>query len=191
MLSEFLGLFVIYFVIIDPFFTLGAFNSLSKGMKERQKASVALQACMIAFAMVVLFSLFGTSILDALYVQIDDLKVAGGIIFLLLGLHMVLGFDTSPKIEKGESGAIATVIATPLISGPAVIMMSIISAEEYGALLVLAASATVILIVYAFLYHSKLIMRLMGKNALSILSTFIGIVTLSWGISYIREGLGF
>lgn len=189
MLEIIFGIFLLYLVIFDPFLSTASFISLTRGFSEKERKRIAMQASSIAAFLVLAIIFTGTAILDTLSINMPDFKVAGGVVLALLGIQMVMGFDFSSREMRGESSAISTIIATPLITGPAAIMATLISTGQYGWFPVFVAAGSALIIVFFCLYFANRVMRLAGKPALTVLSTMFGLVTLAWGISFIRQGI--
>ena len=166
-----------------------SFISLTRGFSEKDRKRISIQASSIAAILVFGIIFTGTSILDTLSINMADFKVAGGVVLALLGIQMVMGFDFSAREKRGESSAIATIIATPLITGPAAIMATLISTEQYGQLPVFVAAGCALILVFLCLYFANRLMRIAGKPALTVLSTIFGLVTLAWGVAFIRQGI--
>ncbi|PIT84526.1 hypothetical protein COU37_02860 [Candidatus Micrarchaeota archaeon CG10_big_fil_rev_8_21_14_0_10_45_29] len=189
MLEIIFSVFLLYLVIFDPFMSTASFVSLTRGFSEKERKRIAMQASAIAAFLVLAIIFSGTAILDTLSINMEDFKVAGGVVLALLGIQMVMGFDFSSREKHGESSAIATIIATPLITGPAAIMATLISTGQYGWFPVFVAAGSALVIVSVCLYFANRLMRMIGKPALTVLSTIFGLVTLAWGVSFIRQGI--
>jgi multiple antibiotic resistance protein len=187
-------LIVLFFVIFDPLLSLVVFVSATKNMKMVDKYKVGVYATLVALAVSAVFLFFGNSFLALFNTNMSDLKVAGGILLALLGVRMAMGSkteDEETKSGKSSKMAVASLIGTPLLTGPAAITTIIITAHDYG----IAATGIAILIVLgaagaAFLLLSRFTNRV-NKTALQVTSTMLGLITLAWGVNFIRVGLGF
>jgi len=135
--------------------------------------------------------LSGNAILELFNTNINDFRVAGGIILLILGVKMALGVSiTNPnQLQKNSSKALAAVIGTPLITGPAAITAIIISTSDYGILQTSTAIAIVLAFTLVLLYALSTRSKMKGETAIQVLSTILGLVTIAWGIDFIRTGL--
>jgi len=81
--------------------------------------AVVLRACLAALIALALFALAGSYLLKLFGVTIEAFRIAGGILFGLLGLSM-LGTIAMVTPEPGEAGDDPSVvpIGIPLIGGP-------------------------------------------------------------------------
>jgi len=189
MLADFLQLFFLYVVILDPFMSFASFLSLTKRLPDTKRRSIAILATLLAGVLLAIVLFSGTAMLDMFSIKIDDFKIAGGIVLALLGIRTVLGTDASSEKKPGTVEAISTIIATPLITGPAAIMTTILSVSQHGMLLTGLAAGSALAIVFVGLYFATYFSRFFGKTSVLILSTMLGLVTLAWGVAFIRQGL--
>ena len=89
----FIGLpevFTFFFIMLGPLHTIAPFATLTTGRSQAQSRMVALHAMGLATLTVLLASLFGSAILVKWHVAVGELAVAGGIVFFLVALRIVL-----------------------------------------------------------------------------------------------------
>lgn len=192
MVSAFITLFILFFVIFDPLASMAVFLAATKSFDPDKQKKVAIYAVAVAAGLSLLVLLFGDKLLQVFNTNINDFKVAGGIILGILGVKMALGHSVAEteKAEADSSLAIASLIGTPLLTGPAAITAIIVATEESGMLLTGSAVFSVLLLSFGFLYFANKITNIIGKTGIHVLSTILGLITLSWGIMFIRAGLG-
>jgi multiple antibiotic resistance protein len=198
-MNELIKLIVLFFVIFDPLLSGMVFISATKAMPYNSRVRIGLYAILVAMLISAIFLFFGHSFLSLFSTNINDVKIAGGILLAILGLKMSLGYElmTSPekkdpdsKVTQSQIG-IASLIGTPLLTGPAAITTIIISGTDYGIL-------TTGLAVFIVLLFAAIIFMVLSKFPdkispvpLQVTSTILGLITLAWGIDFIRTGLGF
>ncbi|MCL6466437.1 MAG: MarC family protein [candidate division WOR-3 bacterium] len=192
MLYSLLQLIILFFVIFDPLLSFVVFFGATADMSPEEKRKTALLAVIVAFSISLLCLIFGASILRLFNTNIQDFKIAGGIILAILGIKMSLGQSDSEKVmgTKRSAKAIASIIATPLLTGPASITAIIISVHDYGRLLTAIAVLLVLIITLILFLQAPRITRFTGETALQVVSTLMGLITLSWGIMFIKQGFG-
>ncbi|MFO7618931.1 MAG: MarC family protein [Thermoplasmata archaeon] len=193
MFENLIQLVVLFVVIIDPMASFAVFTVATDPMKEPERRKTALLAILVAAVLSGLVLFLGERLLHIFNTDLQDFKVAGGIILLIFGIQMSLGMSLF-KVEEKEgssSAAIASLIATPLLTGPATISAIIIAAHDFG----VADTGLAITIVLAFsavlLLLSARISKKVGKMPIQVMSTIMGLITLAWGVMFIRDGLGF
>src|SRR3984893_18929760 len=89
--------FVTLFVIIDPPGTVPVSRGLTRGRSRQDRNQLAWQAAVVAFSVIVVFALFGRTILDYLGVGLAALEGAGGLLLLLVALDLLTGKATEPS----------------------------------------------------------------------------------------------
>ena len=193
MISKLIALLVLFFVIIDPLASFAVFFVNTKNYKKTEKFKIALLAVAIAAILSFLVLLFGENLLTIFSTDINSFKIAGGIILLILGVNMSLG-RSIVEVEKNNADsvhAIASVIATPLLTGPATITAIIISAADYGKVLTGIAIGIILLLTGISLYLTIVFHHLTekAKTTIQIISTMLGLITLAWGVNYIITGV--
>jgi multiple antibiotic resistance protein len=78
MIELFLSAFVTLFVVIDPPGCAPIYAGLTTGASPPQKRSMALKACLIAGAILLVFALFGEKLLAALHIELDAFAPRAG-----------------------------------------------------------------------------------------------------------------
>jgi multiple antibiotic resistance protein len=192
MLENLPQLIVLFVVIIDPMASFAVFAVATDPMREAERRRTAFLAIAVAAAISGLVLFLGERLLDLFNTDIQNFKVAGGIILLIFGVEMALGMSLF-KVEEKEgssSAAIASLIATPLLTGPATISTIIITSHDYGITSTGLAIAIVLGFSACLLLLTTKVSKRMGKMPIQVMSTIMGLITLAWGVMFIRGGLG-
>lgn len=109
--------FVAVFVLADAVGNIPILLVLTKGMEADQRNKVINKAILVAIAVLLLFAFSGKFILSYLDVSFASLRVAGGLLLLLIALQMLRGDLETPVIDQERDVAI-TPLALPLLAGP-------------------------------------------------------------------------
>ena len=109
--------FVAVFVLADAVGNIPILLVLTKGMEANQRNKVINKAILVAIAVLLLFAFGGKFILSYLDVSFASLRVAGGLLLLLIALQMLRGDLETPVIDQERDVAI-TPLALPLLAGP-------------------------------------------------------------------------
>jgi multiple antibiotic resistance protein len=193
MFSQLFSLIILFFVIIDPLTSFVVFFVSTKGFEKKAKLRIALLSVLLAAIISYLVLFLGNSLLQIFSTDINSFKIAGGIILLILGINMSLGksFSDIEKMEGDSIHAIASIIATPLISGPATITAIIISSSDYGKLVTGVALGIILVIITALFYLSIRYQNVTNKakTTIQVITTLMGLITLAWGVNYILSGI--
>ena len=191
---ELIQLIILFFVLFDPFASLAAFFAATELMSHSEKKRVAFYAILVAGLLSFGTLLFGEKLLVLFHTNISDFRIAGGLILIILGVRMSLGYaltniDNSRK--ERSIHAIAALIATPLLTGPAVMTATIVLKYDYGISLTAMALIAVLSVTWMMFNNSQKIYNLFGKETIKVITTFFGLITISWGIGFLRAAIGF
>lgn len=174
-------------IILDPFLGLAMFVSITKGMNAKDRMKQATVATGVALGLLLLFLIIGTYIFDMLGVQLSSLKIAGGILLLILGIQAVLGIAFTKK-SKNKSAA-AVIIGTPMLCGPGAITTTIILSNTHGKLPVFIAIMGAIIITFIMLYFADRICNAVGDRGVEIVSRVLGLVLAAVAVEMIINGI--
>ena len=192
MVEPFFQLLILFFVIFDPLASFVLFTVATSSMQEKERKRTALIAVMVAAGISFLVLLFGQGLLQLFSMNMTEFQVAGGIVLGVLGLKMVLGYSLVDveKVKGDSSWAIASIIGTPLLTGPAAIMSIIVSASDYGKIVTGLAVGIVLLGTVILFYNTKRLNVILGRTTVQVISTILGLITLAWGVKYVLQGIG-
>jgi multiple antibiotic resistance protein len=191
MIDQFIGAllasFIPLFIILDPFLSLAAFISITKGMSTGDKAKQALIAAGVAFGLLIVFLFIGTFLLTALSIKIFSLQVGGGVILLILGVQAVLGLEFAKKNKDYKMAAV--VIGTPLLCGPGSLTTIILQSQQFGYVIPFIASAAACIITYVMLVFSDKIAKVCGERGIEIVSRVLGVMLTAIAVQMMYNGI--
>ncbi|MEM7214193.1 MAG: MarC family protein [Pseudomonadota bacterium] len=197
-----LNAFITLFVTIDPIGLAPLFLGLTEGMTRKQRYSVGLRACTIAFCLLIVFLFAGNAILDKMGITIHAFRVAGGLLLFYIAFEMVFGSRQDRK-EKSSREAITKdhianlavfPLALPLIAGPGAISAAILLSGQAGGSLewrgMLAAIifAIVTLTLISFI-AAEAIDRYLGHTGRMILTRLLGVLLAALSVQFVVDGL--
>jgi multiple antibiotic resistance protein len=105
-LSVLVKTFVAVFVLADALGNAPIFLVLTKGMEPEQRNNVVDRASVVATAVLLAFAFTGQALLDYLHISMGSLRVAGGLLLLLIALQMLQGELDTPIVEQERDIAI-------------------------------------------------------------------------------------
>jgi len=197
----FLSAFVTLFVVIDPPGCAPIYAGLTAGATPVHKRAMALRACVIAGAILLLFALFGEQLLAALHIELDAFRIAGGIMLFLIALDMVFEKRTQRREARAESlqktpeieDVSVFPMAMPMLAGPgaiASIMLLVGSAEGVtGTIVVLAALLVVLVLTLLALWAASPLMKLVGARVEAVITRLLGVLLAALAAQYVIDGL--
>jgi len=174
------------YAIIDP---LGAIPLLVnvpnyENLMDRFLKLVALTVP----TLLLLFAFAGPFILSIFSININDFRVAGGVILLIIAVD-VLREGTPRTMGINPEEYIIVPIITPMLVGPGAITSVMVMVTYYNELSVLTAILVASLATYLTMRYSIYLVRLIGNNTLRIFARFFSIIIASWAVQLIASGI--
>ena len=191
MISLLAQLIILFAVIFDPLASFAVFFTATRSMGLHERQRTATYALLVAGGLSLAVLLLGDRLLGLFSTTLDEFRVAGGIVLGILGVKMALGLNLN-NIEhaKNKSGrAIAAIIGTPLLTGPAAITAIIVSVQDNGRMITGIALLAVLAVTAIIFYQAEKVNKLFGKDLIQILSTILGLVTIAWGVKFVMTGI--
>lgn len=205
----YLAFFVALFAIVNPVGNLPVFVSSTGDVRPAVQRWLAAMIGGFVAVMLVLFLWCGQSILGFFSVSIPAFRIAGGILLLLMGLHMVRGEnrnltmgvleDDADAFEAAEKRFkdVLVPVGVPLFVGPGSLSTVILyasKANEDGHAWIdrLWMSGVVVLVsllVVLVLSLGQQLSRLMGQTMLSIATRLLGLVICAIAVQFMLNGL--
>ena len=139
MTATFINSFILFFVAIDTIGNVPFFLSLTEDVKTKERNRIAIKGTIIAFFILITFAYGGRYLLEAIGVSLDSLKIAGGVILMVLAID-ILFEKRKKRREKRVEEALddksfdeITVfpIAIPFIAGPSALTTIILLIGNY------------------------------------------------------------
>ncbi len=184
--------------ITNPFSTAALFLGITRDNTPAERRRQALMGCIYMFAILTVFLLVGTAIMEFFGISIPGLRIAGGLMVMRVALAMLKSDDESTTGDaRREAVRKADVSFTPLampsLSGPGAIAVTIGMASEvthfteYGA--ILAGILAVSVVCWLALRASTTVVRFLGVNGLNAISRIMGFLLLCVGVQFVVNGL--
>ena len=201
MIELFLSAFVTLFVVIDPPGCAPIYAGLTGGASPAQKRKMALKACFIAGAILLVFALFGEDLLGALHIELDSFRIAGGLMLFLIALDMVFEKRTQRREARAEKVRETPEIedvsvfpmAMPMLAGPgAIASVMLLAGSADGieeALVVLAALLAVLMLTLLALLAAGPLMKLVGARVETVITRLLGVLLAALAAQYVFDGI--
>ena len=189
--------FVALFVVIDPIGLAPLFVTLTQGMTGAARRAIGLRACLVAFAILTAFALFGEALLGFVGISMPAFRVAGGALLFLTALDML--FERRAPRRKGQTeeddhpDPSVFPLALPLIAGPGSIATVILLTSQHddtpGLAAVIGVTFGVLVMVFCMFLISGLLERLLGKTGTNIATRLLGMLLAALAVQFILDGL--
>lgn len=183
----FLKLFAALFAIMSPVANLPVFLSLTAGRPVAEQRKIAATAVTGLVVGSIIVALGGDALLRLFGLGIDDFRLAGGFLILLIALNMVSGEKSqshhgSPqeRANTPKDNPAIYPLTVPILLGPGTIStMIIFRAQAHGVsgdiAYVAAVAGAIGLLAVAF-FAAPFLSRVLGQTAVAIMSRLMGMI---------------
>ena len=190
-----------FFATIGPADLALVFAALTSKNTPGERAAIALRGILIAAAILFFFAIFGEAMLRLFGITLPALRVAGGILLLLISIDMVFarhsgGTGTTPEEEieaRTRQDISVFPLAMPLIAGPGAISATILlttgAASQLDWFAVLGALLVILGVTYLALLVAIPIQRLLGLTGLAVVSRIVGVLLAALAVQFLFDGI--
>ena len=202
MTAVFINSFILFFVAIDTIGTIHFFLRLTEEAKIKKRNQIAIKSVIIAFFIMITFAYAGRYLLDAIGVSLDSLKIAGGIILMILAIDILFEKRKTRREkrveealdEKNFDDIIVFPIAIPFIAGPAALTTIILLIGNYTintefqipVILALIAALVVSLIL---MIGANFIVKFLPKQILHATARVMAFILAALATQFIIDGI--
>lgn len=185
----FIQAFVMLFAIFDPIATIPIFYALTPRLTHKRRRKIVKESLLVAFIILILFAYGGWIILQTLRITLNDFKIAGGILLLLLAVESLVAEPRRFRTAEPEEIA-AVPLGTPLLAGPgSITAVMIMMTFPHGPVLTFLVIIVNILLAWLILANSEFLMHLLGKNGMRVITRILGLLIVAFAVMFIREGI--
>jgi multiple antibiotic resistance protein len=188
--------FLPLFVAINVPGILPMYLGLTEDLPPAGRRRLTLQAVVTAGVLAVLILFAGQLIFTLLGITVNDLRVGGGLILLVLSIsNLIFGDyrrrDPSAGGEDGEKDSSVGVVplGIPLIMGPAAITSVLVSQQAYGYLATLVSLAANMALVFLALAFAPLLARVAGPAVNRAIAKVASLFLAAISVAMIRAGI--
>src|SRR5262249_36698165 len=189
--GSFFSAVVILLLVMDPIGNIPIFVSLLRNVAPRRRVPVIVRECCIAFVVLVVFALFGKSILDLFGISDPSLTISGGVILFLIALRMIFRSAEGIFGEVPAGEPFIVPLAIPAIAGPAAIATVVLLASSAPTRWVerLAAIAAAMLVTLVLLVAAGRISALVGERGLIAFERLMGLILTAIAVEMVLRGV--
>lgn len=171
--KEIVSATMVLFAVIDILGSIPLIINLRKkaGRIESEKTSI------VAGVLLIVFLFIGKELLNLFGVTVESFAVAGAFVLFFLALEMILGI-TLYKDVTPESASIVP-LAFPVVAGAGALTTVLSLRAEYHVENIIIAILINIIIVYIGLKSSVKIEKILGKQGITVIHKFFGVILLA------------
>lgn len=184
------------FTVIDPLGVAPVFASMTARSDARARRKIALRACLAALIVLAIFATSGSALLRVFGVTIEAFRIAGGILFVMLGLTMLRGGalmgDAAGPEASSEDPSIVP-LGVPLIGGPGAMTTVMVLAGQAESALDVGMLAGAVLVVLAItgvvLATAPALLARLGTTGVTLVTKIMGLVVTVIGVQFVIDGV--
>jgi multiple antibiotic resistance protein len=187
--------FLPLFVAINPMGIIPLYLSVTEKLTTAERSRLTLQAMVTAIGLAVLILFAGQLIFSLLGITVNDLRVGGGLILLVLSISNLIFGDFRRRDptggEEGEDPASVGIvpIGIPLIVGPAAITSILVSREAFGYIPTLVSLLINMVLVFLTLAAAPYIGRVTGSAGSRAIGKVASLFLAAISVAMIRAGI--
>ena len=182
---------IVLLFVLDPFGNVAILLPLLDTYGDKRRYRIIIREVIIGLAILLVFLFFGDTFLDIFHFKTGSVTIAGGVIFLIIGIRMIFPDPSKANVFSDGSEPFIVPIAMPMIAGPAALATLILLGHNYPnhcmdlffSLLVAWGISTIIFLASPMLY------RILKKRGLKALERLMGMLLLIMSIQMITDGI--
>lgn len=190
--------FTSYMTLINPFGVLPVFLGVTADLDRAHRDKTAKTATLVALLIMLVFAFSGQVLFQFFGISIGAFKVAGGIMFLLMGMDMLQArlsrIKVGPEEVKSYVKDVAiSPLAIPVLSGPGALTNSIILMQEATTVemkIIMVGALTLVmgLTCVMLLFASKLI-KFIGETGMNVMMRLMGMIIMVIAVEFFCSGI--
>lgn len=192
-MNVYLEAFLPLFVAMNLPGVLPLFIGLTQDLDERARRRLTIQAVTAAGVLAVLILFAGQLIFRVLGITVNDLRVGGGLILLVLSITDLIFGDYRRRSPNGEAGSEITLgvvpIGIPLVIGPAAITTILVAQQSFGYLPTFVSLAVNLALVLTGFFYAPALMRLVGTGTTKAVAKVASLFLAAISVAMIRVGI--
>lgn len=193
--------FVTMLVVIDPVGLVPIFIGLAGQRPVFERQRMIKKAVLVSAGIIIVFGLFGKTLLGYLAIDLSAFRIAGGILLFMIALDMIFarssGSKETPEEEREaqEREDISVFpLAIPLIAGPGTLASIMILINETGndvvsLTVVMAVTGFILLLCFIALSLSEQISKLIGLTGVNVITRVLGVLLGALAVQYVGDGI--
>lgn len=190
--------FTSFFTLINPLGVMPIFMTMTAELDQKHRIDTAKKASLVSFVTIVLFSFSGQLLFNFFGISVDSFRIAGGVIFFLMGMDMLQARLGKVKISDSEiksyiSDISVTPLAIPMICGPGALTNAIVLMEDANSIekkvILIISILSVMILTYVILFSSSRIIKILGETGLNVMMRLMGLIVMVIAIEFFFSGL--
>ena len=193
MLDDLFAVLVPLFVATTPFTVVPLFFAMTEGRGEKEAKALAHKAVLTALSVAVVIIFAGQAIFGALGITLDDLRVGGGLILLVISIYDLV-FSTNRRkqseVEEDDGADLGVVpLGVPIIVGPATMTACVTLAEGYGTFVTLVGLVLNLGLTAILLHNGHIVRKVISPGVAGAIGKVMSLFLAGIAVAMIRSGI--
>ncbi|MCE5314229.1 MAG: MarC family protein [Armatimonadota bacterium] len=181
-------LVVALLIVLDPIALLPIVVGVSAHLNDAERRMLTFKVVGGATILLLLFTFTGTWLLRLFGVTLNDLRIGGGLLLVIIALNLVVHGRLSSDHEDEYRAAIVPLIS-PMLTGPGAITAAVVFAAIHGVWITTLAALIAMFVCLLVFMASRFIHKLIGDSGTALVSRVMGVLIVAIGVSYMRIGI--
>jgi multiple antibiotic resistance protein len=187
------------FSMMNPIGNVGVFASLTENRSGSEARGIAWSSAGAIAITLLIVAWSGPLLLKFFGITVDSLRAAGGVIVLIIGLHMLFNkseHKQSPAEQEdaASNASIAVVpMAIPIVGGPGTMATVLVAAQQNASVLNKVEMSVVILALSAIcgllFSFATPISKWLGESGMGVVTRVMGMVLAAIAMGMLADGL--
>ncbi|MCW0240365.1 MarC family protein [Campylobacter lari] len=181
--------------VLNPFGNLPQFIAMTEGLDADTRKKLFRNIIYTAFCIVLVFLLSGPFIMKYLFkIDINDLRVAGGLILIIMSTKNLLFTPSSSQFQHYQGLSHKELLkksivpmAFPMLVGPGTLSTVVVISEDQN--LAIASVLLTFAFIFALFHFSATIEKVIGKLVLYVFSRIALVFIMAMGVKMIAIGV--
>ncbi len=189
--ASFISATVLLILVTDPLGNVPLFVTLLKQVPPERRFRIIVREVLIAFALLLLFMLFGQRFLHVMGLTETSLGIAGGVILFLIALRMVFPHPEGVFGAESSGEPFIVPLAIPFIAGPSALatVLLLVSREPQRMPEWLGALTIAMLVSAVVLGFAEKIASLLGEKAMTAVERLMGLILTAIAVQMLLQGI--
>jgi len=186
------NVFLLFFIMLGPLKAIGPYFNATREMDGTALRALAWKVFALSVATAIVAGLLGSAMLHKWQISDPVMEFAGGLIFLLVALQLVLAQyqpPPPPPAEKSKTLHLLFPVTITPYGVAALVAMMALSAESSRSLTVLGLAIAVLALDLLALLFARPIMRWIGPVPLQILGAVLGVLQVALALQFMLAAL--
>jgi multiple antibiotic resistance protein len=174
------------FIITDSLGNLPFFIGLTEGASSEERRKITWTAIFTGLFMLAFFVFAGTLILDLFNLTLDDLKIAGGVLLLIISVELLMRGKVVAE-HREDIGVVP--LGSPLLVGPGAITTVLVMTKLYQLPAIILGVLICFALIWLIFRFADTIYRFIGRNGALIITKISAILIAAIAVRFIRLGI--